>query len=66
MNGRVQRFLVRCPKCGGQTTKVHLREHGECRDCRRPPQGPSASQEERQARIIDSGWQAYATEEGHE
>lgn len=60
-------YLTRCPKCGGRTTKVYVRLHGECKSCRVPP-SPSENSpaSDREARIIDHGWDAYATEEGHD
>jgi len=58
-----RQFLTRCPKCQGQTTKAYVRKHGQCKQCAVP--APSSAAEERTARIIDCGWQAYATEEGH-
>lgn len=61
-----KRFLVTCNTCGGQTNKQYARRNGgKCKCCvegkpRERTQGPT-----REQRIIDSGYQAYAREEGH-
>lgn len=63
------RFLQNCSECGRPTSKAYARAHaGKCKGCAEgvPPQRQTPSDEEtRAARIIDSGYQAYAREEGH-
>ncbi len=62
-----QQFLTRCD-CGNTTSKAYARTHGgKCKACvtGQPPTETTETAESRNARIIDSGWQAYAREEGH-
>ncbi len=59
---RAAQYLTSCPTCGGRTTRKHVRDFGTCKACR-APEAPAAG--DRTARIIDAGWGAYATEEGH-
>lgn len=55
-------YLIHCTGCGGTTSKAYARAHGgQCKSCSSGP----AEAEHRTARIIDHGYQAYATEEGH-
>lgn len=57
-------YLCTCP-CGRTTSRAYARKHGgKCKACvtwKAPaPSGPTRTE-----RIIDSGYQAYAREEGH-
>lgn len=54
-------FLTQCCECGRPTSKAYAAKHnGQCKACAEPEKQVS-----REALIIDSGWQAYAREEGH-
>lgn len=60
-------YLTFCVKCNSNTSKAFAKaNHGKCKAC---ASGQSRLgdriEQSRQARIIDSGWQAYAREEGH-
>ena len=63
-----KKFLVGCTKsCGRSTSKKYAAAHGgACKACATGVNEPSDGViDSRQARIIDAGWRAYATEEGH-
>jgi len=63
-----RRFLIGCASCGAHTSRAYARTHeGKCKACFTgiPRQDREETAEHRNARIIDSGWQAYAREEGH-
>lgn len=62
----MNKYMVRC-SCGRVTSKSYARKHGgKCKECVEPGSTrPSESAERRNARLIDSGWEAYAREEGH-
>lgn len=65
---RFSKFQTACSACGGTTTKKHAREHnGLCAPCFNPSRREAAEEaaEARNARLIDSGYMAYAREEGH-
>lgn len=56
-----QRFTIPCVICGSGTNKAYARAHdGKCKACATGIEPPT-----REQRIIDSGYQAYAREEGH-
>ncbi len=58
-------YLIRCNKCGSNTSRAYARKHqGQCKQCADPGAVVRHSPT-RNERIIDSGWQAYAREEGH-
>jgi hypothetical protein len=61
-------YLRPCRACGAATSRAYAKTHdGQCKACAdpsAPPRQPSFS-EQRMARIIDCGYQAYAREEGH-
>jgi hypothetical protein len=55
-------YLTRCSYCGGATSKQYARHHfGHCKRCLTGED----RYENREAFIIDHGYQAYAREEGH-
>ncbi len=60
-----QKYLRTCKQCGGFTNSKYARDHaGRCKSCADPDHAPAAHNS-RNARIIDSGYDAYAREEGH-
>jgi len=65
----VAQYLVPCVDCGRSTSKKYARAHeGKCKACvtgipKTKKRGESA--EHRNARLIDSGYEAYAREEGY-
>jgi hypothetical protein len=64
----MNKYLTIC-KCGRTTSRAYARAHnGDCKACAEHNMAPAKAPREedsRNARIIDSGWQAYAREEGH-
>lgn len=61
-----KRFLVTCSACGGQTNKQYAQRHeGKCKGCVTGKPVAKKQEPTREQRIIDSGYQAYAREEGH-
>jgi len=65
----MKKFLAKCAACGATTSAKYARDNqGRCKTCVTGVPQPSRTREtneERQGRIIDSGWAAYAREEGH-
>lgn len=62
MRNNYSQFQAYCA-CGRTTTKKYAREHGgKCKHCAEPQ--PETS-DRRNALLIDSGYMAYAREEGH-
>lgn len=61
------RFLTSCSSCKGTTSKTYAKKNGgRCKQCvtGEPPK-PRYAKLTREQRIIEHGYQAYATEEGH-
>ena len=61
----MSKFTTKCNACHGTTSKQYARQNGgKCKPCvtGNPRQ---QSHPDRQARMIDSGYQAYAREEGY-
>jgi len=61
-------MFAACSQCGGKTTKQFARTHeGKCKQCSTGvvKKDKPADSSDRTARIIDSGYSAYAREEGH-
>lgn len=63
-------YMTSCKACGLPTSKRYANAHeGKCKQCATglPPVARKTKygDSERNARLIDSGWQAYAREEGH-
>lgn len=59
-------FQTKCVTCGGATSRKYAREHqGRCKPCVAPASASHAQSTSREARILESGYQAYAREEGH-
>lgn len=55
-------YLQTCD-CGRRTSRAYARKHGgKCKAC---VDGVAPASPTRNERIIDSGYQAYAREEGH-
>ena len=63
----VSQYLTSCCTCGRRTSKAYARKHnGACKACATQAMGSEHDDgETRNARILDSGWSAYAMEEGH-
>jgi hypothetical protein len=63
---KFSKFLTTC-LCGRKTSKTYARAHGgKCKACVTGVEpAKSETSEQRNARMIDSGYQAYAREEGH-
>jgi hypothetical protein len=63
---RFAKFLVHCVSCGNNTNKGFAITHnGKCKACASGQAAPVETNEHRQGRMIDAGWNAYAREEGH-
>lgn len=62
----MNKFSVRC-RCGNLTNRAYAKAHGgQCKACVTGVARPQTeSNEHRQGRLIDSGWQGYVREEGH-
>jgi len=59
-------FLAACTQCGTKTTRQYARTHnGLCKQCVTGVEKKDKPTDSRNARIIDSGYSAYAREEGH-
>lgn len=60
-------YLTKCYSCGRTTNRKYASSHkGCCKSCAEGVPAPSReSSEDRQGRLIDSGWNAYAREEGY-
>jgi len=59
----ISQFLTTC-SCGNKTSKAYARAHeGRCKQC--VTGLPKESAPSRNARLIDSGWEAQAREEGY-
>jgi hypothetical protein len=59
-------YLTKC-SCGNTTSKTYARANGgRCKPCvTGQPRQPRETAEHRQGRLIDSGYEAYAREEGY-
>jgi hypothetical protein len=65
MAHRYQQFLCACKQCGSSTSRKYAREHsGLCKRCAEP-EAKASDKPTRNERILESGYQAYAREEGH-
>lgn len=70
---RFSQYLIPCVSCGMNTSKAYARQHdGKCKRCatgefseNRFSVERAESAEHRNARLIDSGYAAYAREEGY-
>lgn len=61
----MKHYMTRC-SCGNTTTKAYARANGgKCKPCVTGRPREVAEADDRQGRIIDSGWDGYAREEGH-
>lgn len=62
-----KKYLTKCRTCGGTTSKSYARKtNGLCKPCHTgEPRPAGESNEHRNARMLDAGWNAYAREEGH-
>lgn len=62
-------FLTNCDFCFGTTTKLYKREHGgQCKRCAEPGAVEVKVSDDtptRNQRLLESGYQAYAREEGY-
>jgi len=59
-------YVIECRSCENLTSKQYAAAHsGKCKACFTGTKRPQQSDADRNARIIDCGWEAYAREEGH-
>lgn len=65
----IREYITSCIKCGRNTQKKYARTHaGQCKACAEGLERPSEASrwwEERNARLLEHGYDAYAREEGH-
>jgi hypothetical protein len=58
-------FLDRCRQCDSVTSRKYASQHdGLCKRCAEP-EAKAHDKPTRNERILESGYQAYAREEGH-
>ena len=56
-------YLTECSECGRTTSRAYAKKHqGRCRSCSEPEKLRHPIRNER---MLESGWLAYAREEGH-
>ena len=61
----MNKYLIACLTCGRLTSRKYAHaHHGGCKRCAEPDALPR-NVPSRNQRIIESGYQAYAIEEGH-
>ena len=61
-------YTTACNSCGNATSRKYAREHdGKCKQCTtgEAPKRKQGYWPDRNAQIIDSGYDGYAREEGH-
>lgn len=62
----MNKFMAKCNQCHRTTSSKYARANGgKCKSCVTGIEQTRNSGPTRNERMIDSGWQAYAREEGH-
>lgn len=62
----MNKFMAKCNQCGRTTSSKYARANGgKCKSCVTGVEQPRSNVPTRNERILKSGYEAYAREEGH-
>lgn len=63
---QLEPYLTNCTSCNGVTSRKYAKEHGgHCKSCADPDTTSRSSHPTRNERLLESGFEAYAREEGY-